>query len=246
LFDTIATLIKESRHRVSVTVNSELALLYWHIGKTIKKEVLKEKRAEYGKQIIEELSAKLTEFFGKGWGEKHLNHCLRSAVTFSEDEILYAVRRQLSWTHLRTIMYIENEIQREFYIELCIQERWSSRLLQERIGSMLYERTAISKKPAETIKQDLKLDKFKASYKGQMELYLRWLEKYESVEGENSPIGLILCTDTNKEHIELLRLKESNIKVATYYTALPPMELLQEKFHQAVKIARERIDNIVK
>lgn len=84
LFDTIATLIKESRHRVSVTVNSELALLYWHIGKTIKKEVLKEKRAEYGKQIIEELSAKLTEFFGKGWGEKHLNHCLRSAVTFQK------------------------------------------------------------------------------------------------------------------------------------------------------------------
>ena len=78
-----------------------------------------------------------------------------------------------------------------------------------------------------------------------MELYLRWLEKYESVEGENSPIGLILCTDTNKEHIELLRLKECNIKIATYYTALPPMKLLQEKFHQAVKIARERFDNTV-
>lgn len=332
LFDSISSLIKESRYRVSVTVNTELSILYWQIGNTIRKEILKEKRAEYGEEIVRKLSIQLSDTFGKGWGEKHLNHCLRSAETFSKEEILYAVRRQLSWTHLRTIMYIEDIIQREFYLELCIQERWSTRLLQERISSMLYKRTAISKKPEETIKQDLKLlkdeqrlspdlvfrdpyfldflglkdtysekdlesaiiselqrfiiemgsdfafmarqkritidnedyridllfyhrklkclvvidlklDKFKASYKGQMELYLRWLEKYESVEGENSPIGLILCTDANKEHIELLRLKESNIKVATYFTALPPMELLQEKFHQAVKIAREIFEN---
>ena len=89
---------------------------------------------------------------------------------------------------------------------------------------------------------DLKLGKFKTAYKGQMELYLRLLEKDESVEGENSPVGLILCSDSNKEHIELLRLKESNIKVATYYTALPPLELLEEKLHKAVKIASERFE----
>lgn len=288
LFQSIAFLIQESKHRVAVAVNSELSFLYWNIGKTIRKEVLKERRAEYGKQVIQELSSKLTESFGNGWGEKHLNHCLRSAETFSEKEILYAVSRQLSWTHIRTLMYMEDCIQREFYMEICIQERWSTRLLQERIGSMLYERTAISKKPEETIKEDLKLlkaedkltpdlvfrdpyfldflglkdtysekdlesaiiselqrfiiemgsdfafmarqkritiddedyyidllfyhrklkclividlklDKFKAAYKGQMELYLRWLEKYESVDGENSPIGLILCSDANKE-----------------------------------------------
>jgi hypothetical protein len=67
--------------------------------------------------------------------------------------------------------------------------------------------------------------------------------EHVSVEGENSPVGLILCSDSNKEHIELLRLKESNIKVASYYTALPPMELLEEKLHNAVKIARERFEN---
>jgi len=88
---------------------------------------------------------------------------------------------------------------------------------------------------------DLKLDKFKAAYKGQMELYLRWLEKHEMVEGENNPIGLILCADSNKEHIELLQLNESKIKVAAYLTELPPVKLLQEKLHKAISIARDRL-----
>jgi hypothetical protein len=92
----------------------------------------------------------LVREYGSGWGEKHLRHCLRSAETFSEKQIVSAVRRQLSWTHLKTIMYLEDELQREFYLELCALERWSTRQLQERIASMLYERTAISKKPRTT------------------------------------------------------------------------------------------------
>ncbi len=89
----------------------------------------------------------------------------------------------------------------------------------------------------------MKLDKFKAEYKGQMELYLRWMEKYEMMEGENSPVGLILCADAKKEHIELMRLDESNIKVATYLTALPPIKLLQTKLHEAIHIARQQLKN---
>lgn len=332
LFNSISTLIKESKQRIAVTVNSELTLLYWNIGKHIKIDIFNNKRADYGQNIVVTLSQLLTKTFGKGWSVRQLQNCLRIAETFPDEQIMHAMRAQLTWTHIKTIMYIENELKREFYIELCKNERWSSRQLEERISSMLYERTAISKKPEKTIKQDLeslkneqklspdlvfrdpyfldflglkdtysekdlettiiaelqrfilelgndfaflarqkritidnedykidllfyhrklkclvvidlKLDKFKAAYKGQMELYLRWLEKYEVVDGENSPIGLILCSDSNKEHIELLRLDESKIKVATYLTELPPIKLLQEKLHKAIIVAREKLEN---
>jgi hypothetical protein len=156
LFGEIRSLIETSRAQVVQAVNSTLVMLYWQIGTRIRKDILGEERAEYGKQIIATLSQQLVHEYGSGWGEKHLRHCLRSAETFSEKQIVSAVRRQLSWTHLKTIMYLEDELQREFYLELCIVEHWSTRQLQDRISSMLYERTAISKKPEKLIKQELK------------------------------------------------------------------------------------------
>ena len=88
---------------------------------------------------------------------------------------------------------------------------------------------------------DLKLGEFKAEFKGQMELYLRYLEKHETIEGERSPIGLILCTGKNEEHVELLRLSDSNIRVAEYLTALPSRELLQQKLHDSIKLAKQKL-----
>jgi predicted nuclease of restriction endonuclease-like (RecB) superfamily len=93
--------------------------------------------------------------YGKGWGEKHLRHCLRLAETFPDDQIIYTLCRQLSWSHLRLLIYMDDALKREFYIEIAKLEHWSVRQLQDRIRSMLYERTAISKKPEETIQQDL-------------------------------------------------------------------------------------------
>jgi len=90
---------------------------------------------------------------------------------------------------------------------------------------------------------DLKIGEFEAGYKGQMELYLRYLEKYETIEGENQPIGLILCTGKNEEHIELMQLDKSNIKVAEYFTILPSKKLLQEKLHKAIEIAKNKLPN---
>ena len=89
---------------------------------------------------------------------------------------------------------------------------------------------------------ELKLGEFKASYKGQMELYLRWLEKNDHVEGENAPIGLILCAGKNEEHIELMHLDESNIRVSEYMTKLPDKKLLEQKLNQAVEFARSRLE----
>lgn len=315
---------------MAITVNATLSLLYWQIGKRINEEILQNQRAEYGKEIVSALSEQLTSDYGSGWSKRQLHHCIRFAEVFPDFEIVHTLCSQLSWSNIRLIIPMEVSLKRDFYIEMCKLEKWSTRRLQERIQSMLYERTAISKKPEQTIKNDLellnkeqklstdlvfkdpyvldflglkdtysekdlestiiaelqrfisefgsdfaflarqkritidttdyyidllfyhrrlkclvaidlKIGNFEASYKGQMELYLRYLEKYEQVEGENLPIGLILCSGKNEEHVELLQLDKSNIRVADYLTVLPSQEVLKQKLHQAIEIARSRV-----
>jgi predicted nuclease of restriction endonuclease-like (RecB) superfamily len=332
IFSEIKTLIEQSRQHVAVEVNAALSMLYWHIGKRINEEVLNDKRAAYGKQIVVSLSRQLTAEYGNGWSQRHLHHCLRFAEIIPDIQIVNALRAQLSWTHIRTLISIEDELKRSFYIEICRLEKWSTRTLQERINSMLYERTAISKKPEETIKNelqqlkdtqqitpdlvfrdpyfldflglkdtysekdlesaiiaelqrfiiefgsdfaflarqkritidnreyyidllfyhrrlksliaiDLKIGEFDAAYKGEMELYLGYLEKYESVEGERPPIGLILCAGKNPEHIELMQLHKSNIKVADYFTILPAKEILLDRLYKAMAIAQNNLSH---
>jgi len=323
----IKSLIERSKQSIAISVNAEMTLLYWHIGERINYEVLNNSRAEYGKEIVVSLARQLTAEYGSGWGDKQLRLCMKFSQVFSDLQIVYTVCRQLSWSHLRLVMFIDDELKREFYIEMCKLERWSVRTFRERIQSMLYERTAISGKPEETIKNelvllkneqkmnpdlvfrdpyfldflglkdtysekdlktaiiaelqqfiielgsdfaflarqkriqidnrdykidllffhrrmkclvaiDLKIREFDAAHKGEMELYLRYLEKNETIEGENAPIGLILCSGKNPEHVELLQLDKSNIKVADYLTQLPPKELLLDKLHKAIEIAR--------
>ena len=91
---------------------------------------------------------------------------------------------------------------------------------------------------------DLKLGDFKAEYKGQMELYLRWLNKHEKRINENEPLGIILCAGKKQEIIELLELYQSGIHVAEYMTELPPRKLLEQKLHTAIVNARERVENM--
>ncbi|MFD3004061.1 DUF1016 N-terminal domain-containing protein, partial [Pontibacter toksunensis] len=88
----------------------------------------------------------LTNTYGRGWSKRHLWHCVRVADTFPEDLIVNALSTQLSWTHLRLLAAIEDELKRMFYTELSMQEQWSTRVLQERMDSMLFERSALSKK----------------------------------------------------------------------------------------------------
>ena len=91
---------------------------------------------------------------------------------------------------------------------------------------------------------DLKLGDFKAADKGQMELYLRWLAKYEQEPGEASPLGIILCSGKKQEQIELLELDQTGIHVAEYLTELPPKAVLQQKLHEAIANSRYRLDNL--
>jgi len=160
LLGDIREMIDKARQAVAVAVmavavNSELSMLYWNIGRRINKEILHEKRAEYGKQIIATLSEQLTMEYGKGWSEKQLRHCLRAADVFQDEQIFSTLCRQFSWSHIRLFMYIDDPLKRNFYIEISRIEKWSVRILQDRINSMLFERTAISRKPEETIAHDL-------------------------------------------------------------------------------------------
>jgi predicted nuclease of restriction endonuclease-like (RecB) superfamily len=294
--------------------------------------LLQNKRAEYGKQIVASLARQLTESYGNGFSEKNIRRMIQFSEVFPDEQIVASAMRQLSWTHFTLLLPLKNPLQREFYTEMCRVEKWSVKTLRNKIDDMLYERTAISKKPKQLIKQelkqlrqddtltpdlvfrdpyildflglkntfseknledailrelenfilelgqgftfverqkrmvidgedfkldllfyhrklkrliaiDLKLGKFKASYKSQMELYLRWLEKNEMEAGEEMPIGLILCAEGNKEQIELLQLHKSGIKIAEYLTELPSKKLLQRKLHQAVAISKKQIEN---
>ena len=92
---------------------------------------------------------------------------------------------------------------------------------------------------------DLKLGRFKAQYKGQMELYLRWLEQNEMEKGEESPLGLLLCTEGSEEQIELLQLDKAGIKVAQYMTELPPREVLVRQIQKSLQAAKARFDNLL-
>ena len=155
LFTEIRQIIESGKQQVAQAVNVGLTATYWNIGKKINDEILGNKRAEYGEQILPTLSAKLVEEYGKGWSTKQLRHCLRFAETFSDFQIVSALWRQLSWTHFKSLIYLKTDIEREFYAQMCRIEKWSVRTLRKKIDSMLFERTAISKKPSELAKLEL-------------------------------------------------------------------------------------------
>ena len=155
LIADIRELIDRARQRAATAVNAELTLLYWQIGRRIQFEVIKGERAAYGQQIFSVLSANLTAEYGRGWSERQLRHCLRIAEVFPDEKILHTLCAELSWSHLRQIAALDDATKRDFYTGLCRLEHWSVRQLQDRMNSMLYERSAISKKPEETIRQEL-------------------------------------------------------------------------------------------
>lgn len=328
----IRGLIEEARSAVAATVNAGLTMLYWQIGERINAEVLRGARAEYGKQIIATLSQELSREYGQGFNYSALTRMSRFAEVFPKFEIVATLSRQLSWSHFKELLPLEKPLQRDFYAEMCRLERWSVRALRQKIDGMLYERTAISRKPEAVIRHELdtlraddcmtpdlvfkdpyfldflglkdryierdledsilremesfilelgagfaflarqkritvdhddyyidllffhrelrrlvavelKLGDFKPADKGQMELYLRWLQKHEARAGEASPIGLILCAGKKHEAVELLQLEKSGIRVAEYLTELPPRKTLERQLHKAVEHARQRIES---
>jgi len=329
LIDDIRRMIDEARSTVAATVNTGLTLLHWHIGKRINEEILDGSRAKYGKQILATLSQELSNEYGKGFNYSALTRMIRFAEVFPQKEIVATLSQQLSWSHFVILIALKEPRQREFYAEFCRIERWNVRTLRKKVDSMLYERTAISRKPADLAQKELaqlrekgnmsldlvfrdpyllnflnlkdtfsesdletailweiekfllelgcgfafvarqkrmtidsedyyldlllfhrklkrlvavelKLGKFKAAFKGQMELYLRWLERNEMEADERTPLGIILCAEGGKQTIELLRLDASGIHVAEYMTELPPRIELKKKLQAAIEYAKNR------
>ena len=330
LLAELRALIAATRQTVAQGVNSALVLLYWQIGQRIRTNILKQKRAEYGDKIFHALSGKLTAEFGRGFTERNLASMVRCAEAFPDAKILHALSANLSWTHLRRIIYLDDPLQRDFYAEMCRMERWNTRTLHQKIQAMLYERTALSKKPDKLIAAELKklregdrlspdlvfrdpylldflglqdtyaekdleaailreieafileigvgfcfvarqkrmqidgrdytldllfyhrklhrlvavelkVGDFDAADKGQMELYLAWLKRFECEPDEAEPLGMILCAGKSDEHVELMDLQKSGIHLASYLTKLLPRRQLVKKLHDAVRLARQRL-----
>jgi predicted nuclease of restriction endonuclease-like (RecB) superfamily len=331
LIGSIRPLIEQAKAQVAQLVNSELVRLYWLIGKMIRKEISARKIVGQEKGIVNLLSETLTTEYGPGFSRRNLFHMIRLADTFGDARTVQTLSAQLSWSHFVEIIYFKDPLQRQFYAEMARVERWSVRTLHRKIQGMLYERTAISRRPEELARQELealqeedlmtpdlvfrdpylldflgladtyserdleaailrelerfllelgtdfsfiarqkrmtigdrdfyldmlfyhrslrrlvaielKLGSFDPAHKGQMELYLRWLDRYERRPGEEMPIGLILCGEKNREQIELLQLDRGEIRVAEYLVELPPKGLLEAKLHEAIRLARGRVE----
>ena len=331
LLSDVRELIQQAREGVARAIDSGLVALHWHVGRRIRQDILKEKRAEYGQKIVSALGTQLSVDFGRGFDEKSLRHMVRFAEVFPDEQIVSALRRQLSWTHFKRVIYIDDPLKRDFYAEMCRLENWNTRTLDQKIQSMLFERTAISKKPDKLIRQelkqlreedkltpdlvfrdpyvldflglkdsyaekdfeasilreieafilelgdgfcfvarqkrmqidhrdyyldllfyhrklrrlvaiDLKIGEFDAAYKGEMELYLAWLKRHECEPDEEEPLGIILCAGKSEEHVALLELNKSGIHVASYLKKLLPKAELERKLHDAVRLARARLE----
>ena len=319
LISEISLLIEQSQRHIATQANSALTQLFWQIGKRINDEILLNKRADYGKQIVVTLSEKLMTRYGRSFEEKNLRRMLQFSEQFEDFSIVVTLSRQLSWSHFLVLLPIKQAEAKQYYANLSSVEYWSVRDLRKQIASKAFERNEIANTQLSTFKPELlntfkdpyildflnlkntyleqdlerailheleafilelgkgfafmerqkrmiidgddfyldllfynrklkrlvaielKLGKFKAAHKGQMELYLKWLSKYEKAEGENEPIGLILCAESNKEQIELLEIHKDGIMVAEYWTEMPPKQQLQQKLHQLLVEAKERI-----
>ena len=121
----------------------------------IRMEILKEKRGGYGEQVIQSLSEQLATEYGNGFSRRNLFNMVRMAEVFPDPEIVQTLSAQLGWSHFLEIIYLKEDLQRDFYAEMCRIERWSVRTLRQKIDSMLYQRTGLSRKPAELARLEL-------------------------------------------------------------------------------------------
>lgn len=151
----IRGLIEAARVRIAQAVNAELAFLNWQIGSRIRRDILAEARAEYGEQIVSTLSRQLTADYGAGFSRQNLFHMIRFVEAWPDEKQVTALAQHLGWSHFKEILYLDNQLARQFYAEMCRLEHWSVRTLRERVRGMLFERTAISRLPEATIHQDL-------------------------------------------------------------------------------------------
>lgn len=136
LYNNISGLIDGTKEKVYRSVNTELINLYWRIRRPIKEDIIKKERAEYGKQIIANLSKELIADYGRGYGRRNLFNMVSFYEAFSDFEIVHTLSAQLTWSHIKELISLEDNLKIEFYATMCNTERWSVRTLRERIASI--------------------------------------------------------------------------------------------------------------
>lgn len=155
VFAKVSVKVEKARTKIASTINQEMIILYWNIGNVVRASIIKSDRAQYGKQTVQALSVRLTSTYGKGFSPQNLWYMVQLFDTYP---ILHSLRGELgklSWTHIRTLLPIKDDLKRNFYATLCQRENWNTRTLKERVNCLLYERTALSKLPEKTITNQL-------------------------------------------------------------------------------------------
>jgi predicted nuclease of restriction endonuclease-like (RecB) superfamily len=246
-------MIARARQDVARSVNSALVMLYWKISQRIRKEILKEKRADYGKEIVSTVSGQLVKEFGSGFAEKSLRRMIQFAEVFPQEQIVATLSRQLSWSHFVEIIPLNDELQRDFYAEMSRIENWSVRTLRQKIQGMLFERTALSKKPAALAKQELAAlreeDKLTPDLVFHDPYFLDFLGLKDSYAEKD--IEAAILRELENFIIELgagftfvARQKRITVDNEDYHIDLLfyHRKLLQKKLHEAMVLAKARLE----
>ncbi len=231
--------------------------LYWKIGQCLTEEILSNEKAEYGKRLVTEISTRLSSEYGKGFNRASLFRMIQFYQEFKDFEKVATLSQQLTWSHFVELLPIEDEVKRDFYATVCRNENWSVRTLRERKKSMLFERTAISKKPEEKIVNEIanlrddkkmSLDMF---YRDPYMLdFLGLKDTYSEKDLENAILAELerFILEMGSDFAFMARQKHfvldgGDIHVGQYLTKMPPKKLLEEKLSQAISNAREQLEN---
>ena len=155
IYKEIKSILKQARNKVYKVANNTMVEAYWNIGRVIVEKQRGSNKAEYGTALIKNLSKKMTKEFGKGFTVANLKNMRQFYLIFQKS---YALRSELTWTHYRLLMRVENEKARNFYIEECIKSNWSTRQLERQITTLFYERLLSSKDKEKVSKEIYKLE----------------------------------------------------------------------------------------
>ena len=306
-YKEIKEILISARNKVYQTANFAMVEAYWNIGKSIIEEQGGNEKAEYGTGLLKELSKQMTQDFGKGFTVANLKNMRQFYLTFPDG---YALRSELSWTHYRLLMRVENENAREFYMQEAVKSQWSTRQLERQINSFFYERLLSSKNKKQVAEEiqtrdpyvleflgltpnddfyesdleqalithlqkfllelgrgfsfvarqkritfdgrhfridlvfynyilkcfvliDLKVGDLTHQDLGQMQMYVHYYERELMNEGDNPPIGIVLCADKSESVVKYtLPENETQIFASKYKLYLPSEEELLRELNQ--------------
>ena len=333
LYDDVREVLELARSKAYTVVNFAMIEAYWNIGRLIVEQQGGEERAEYGTSLISVLAKRLTADFGKGFTPTNLKYMRQFYLQFQNR---HALRDQLTWTHYRMIMKVDNDNARQFYLDECVKSNWSTRQLERQINSFFYERLLSSRRapdtkeilaveieakepdvtPFDVIKDpfvleflglnhnehhfesdlekallthiqkfllelgrgftfearqkrisfdgehyyidavfynyilkcfvliDLKTGRLTHQDIGQMMMYVNYYTREMMIEGDNPPIGILLCADKS-ESVVKYTLSEENTQIfaSKYKLYLPTEEELRREIESEQRLLTETADN---